>query len=131
MALQGKPSLLKHRRRVNAITMLGHFATWVTKVAVMGAAVLANFFATQSNITMAYWISFYLVPTFNLVVYPFVQTLSSDPLRKEMVKVLKCQEGGFVSGGCEISVRFTFRPPGSGGEKAKSEEVTPCVQCHM
>ena len=49
--LKGKEAVLKRRKNVNAITLTGHFATWVAKLAVIVSAGSTLFFYFIGKLT--------------------------------------------------------------------------------
>ncbi len=83
LALKGMASLLKKRKQVNAITTLGHFATWVIKITMMGSVVLIHFLFLRDQLSKVTLVPFHLGPSINFVIYILVQTLSSHPPRAE------------------------------------------------
>ncbi len=77
---------------MNAVTTLGHFASWLMKISQMMIALICHFAFREEDYGAAIWVFFYLLPTCNFVVYSFVQTLGSDPLKRELAKLLGCRE---------------------------------------
>ncbi len=124
VALKDKRSLIRKRMRVNAITTFGHFATWVMKMSLMTSVVVKHFLFNKGQFSYFDLLAFHLGPTFNFVMYPLVQTLSSDSLRAELVKVLRC-EGVKLRTECHFSIKLTFR---SASEENKTGDETKTVE---
>ncbi len=85
-------ALVKRRQKQNAVTAFGHFLSWATEFAI-ALMVNVTFLAFNSNIDVDMVELFgFFYPCVNLVVFPFVQMMSSTVLREEARKFFKLAE---------------------------------------
>ncbi len=88
--LKEKPGLVRRRQMQNAVSCFGHFLSWATEFFVIGIVVTIVFFIDKSRIDVDVGELYtFLYPCINLVIFPFVQLMSSSVLRKEAQKFFK------------------------------------------
>ena len=78
LCLSKKPEIAKRMRRENTITTAGHFLSWVVEILIF---VVIQYVLCNREDTIYIFIFGQLIQSFNYVVFPSVQALSSQELR--------------------------------------------------
>ena len=92
------------RARKNAITGTGHFISWLIEFLLFGIC-QSIVTAAKDKLGLTQFIFFMLWPSINYVVFPTVQTLSSDELR---TNAFGCMQSGCTVGSFQFSCGVPF-----------------------
>ena len=83
LCLSNRPNVARRKERKNVITAVGHFASWLVEVIIFGIVgyVIS---AHMDKLGLTHWVFMTLVPSVNYLVFPLVQTLTSQDLRSHV-----------------------------------------------
>ena len=94
LCLSNKPKLAQKKKRRNAVTAVGHFTSWTVEMFLFGFLQYI-IVAHRTTSTFAAWACFIwglFAPSINYVVFPSVQAMTSEDLRRHVFSVDRCKE---------------------------------------
>ena len=86
LCLSNKPQLAKKKRRQNTISTVGHFASWLSEIILVYGFIHYVVLGKHNTENISY-IFFFLrlfLPSINYIVFPSVQAIASEDLRKHV-----------------------------------------------
>ena len=92
LCLSNKPKLANQRKRRNSVTTVGHFTSWVVEILIFG--VLGHLIKTNKvTFPSGEWLFLCVfMPSVNYFVFPAVQAITSEELRKHVFRIQYCKE---------------------------------------
>ena len=99
LCLSNKPHLAKKMGRQNTISTVGHFASWLTEIILFGLVqcIILGKYYTENIFYVIFFFRLFL-PSINYLVFPSVQAIASQDLRKHVFS-LDCFKGISVNCG--------------------------------
>ena len=94
LCLSNKPKLAQKKKRRNTVTAVGHFTSWAVEMFLFGFLQYI-IVAHRTTNTFAAWACFLLGlfgPSINYVIFPSVQAMTSEDLRRHVFSVDRCKE---------------------------------------